>query len=881
VSFLHWNLLGGLALIGVPILIHLVTREKPKHLRFPAFRFLLQKFQTNRRKLRLHHLLLLLLRMALIAALCFALARPQLHDERLKFLGGDQPVLVALVVDTSPSMEFERGGLTRLEDARRRALELLEEVPDGSRIALFDTGLPGAQFESAATIREQLKGLQIRPANSAVSRVLEQAYKLLNDEAEARGAEGEPPARFLYVFSDRTRASWDPSDVRGLKQPEGVNLVYVDVGADKPIDLAIEQAIIDPPAGPPGSTIQVRALVGATGDRADRKISCQIDNDVRLQEQIVKAEADSRRTMTFDYRAAAQGADPARDSGLPSGVHQIVLRLEGTDRLPFNNVHYGTFVIRPGRKVLTLMDEVKPQPWTLALDVLKFTSVVRSIRDLDRVDKLDEFDVICLHQVTDPSAQWKKLYDRVAAGGKLVVIPGGSMVKAVYNDDPTAKQLLPATFIRTLDSERGGGTGWDWSLSNTAPLMAPFLRWKREQSDLEFWKTRGEPKVHRWWEVSPRPEGRIIAKYADEKTHSPALMERNVGAGKVVLFTTKLDYDREIINKESVPWQTYWQSSFGFVLTDKVCRYLAGDSVALDWNYQCGQTVTIPVPRDAGNKFLLRGPGQPVQGKPLSLPPEDRETKERVLAINQAELPGNYVVLAVRNDRQEILEAFSMNVKPEESNLSRVPKEEIEEVLGKDSVLGVEHNLSLKEAINKKPQSIELLPYLMLLLLLFLAGENLLGNRSLDRKPLVEPTPAAVEQKPSWRAVLIVLLSTALGIALGFALSFLWQEIAGSQLAGMVIFGLLGLFHGLVAVARFNPRDGAIFGGLLGSFAGVLFGWLILGMMSSVDGTFAVFSGMILGAGLLALDGWLLGLRVKPIEAPRKDSIRETVGSNV
>src|SRR5947199_5589758 len=147
VSFLHAYLLGGLALIGAPILVHLVTREKPKHLRFPAFRFLLQKFQTNRRKLRLHHLLLLLLRMLLIAALCFALARPRLHSERLTFLGGNQPILVVLVVDTSSSMEFERGGLTRLEDARRRALELLEEVPEGSRIALLDTAQQGGQFE--------------------------------------------------------------------------------------------------------------------------------------------------------------------------------------------------------------------------------------------------------------------------------------------------------------------------------------------------------------------------------------------------------------------------------------------------------------------------------------------------------------------------------------------------------------------------------------------------------------------------------------------------------------------------------------------------------------------------------------------------------------
>ena len=39
-SFLHGYLLAGLVLAGLPILVHLVMRQKPRQLFFPAFRFL-------------------------------------------------------------------------------------------------------------------------------------------------------------------------------------------------------------------------------------------------------------------------------------------------------------------------------------------------------------------------------------------------------------------------------------------------------------------------------------------------------------------------------------------------------------------------------------------------------------------------------------------------------------------------------------------------------------------------------------------------------------------------------------------------------------------------------------------------------------------------
>src|SRR5207245_8050860 len=103
----------------------------------------------------------------------------------------------------------------------------------------------------------------------------------------------------------------------------------------------------------------------------------------------------------------------------------------------------------------------------------------------------------------------------------------------------------------------------------------------------------------------------------------------------------------------------------------------------------------------------------------------------------------------------------------------RVPKEVIEEFLGKDSVLDLEHNTSLREAIDRKPKPVELLPWLMLALLLFLAIENIYANRSREKKPLqetprVEPEAPPPEKPPfAWRPILLVGLWTALGMVVG------------------------------------------------------------------------------------------------------------------
>ena len=898
-SFLHLYLLGGLTLIAAPVLIHLVTREKPKHLRFPAFRFLRQKYQSNRRKLRLHHLLLLLLRMLLIVLLCLALARPRLYSGLPSFLGGVQPVNAVLLFDTSSSMEYERGGITRLEDAKRRALELLEELPQGSRVAILDSAERGGEFlDRPAQIRERIQALEVRPANGPVTRQLERAYTLLAEiEKESEGA-AEPPPRYLFVFSDRTRPCWDGADVKNLKLAEGdVSAAFVDVGVKEPEDLAVERVIVEPPSVPPGGTVRIQVFIRATGKRADRKVVCHLDDDrVRPQEKVVQVEAGAVQSVVFQYRAAPfpksesrnpksetntnkPGSDfgfPSSDFDLKMGHHWAVVRLEGTDRLPFNNVRFATFVVRPGRKVLTLMDQPSArEPWTIALEVLGFSSTIAAIENAENVN-LKGYDLVCLYEAANPgNALWRKLAAYVNDGGKLAVVPPGGNEATAYNTE-VARELLPGELAEIGQAASDRGRPWRFDAANTAPLMAPFLRWKRESNDIEFLRKQGEPLVYRFWKVKPAARARVISQY-DDPDRSPALLERDLGRGKVLLFTTRLDTRREQVFPKphgELPWQNYWFNSFGLVLVDKSCRYLAGDSVALDWNFVCGETIALPLTTEGPEvSYVLTGPGQPPQGLPLSVPPArgaatpPTRKAERVLSISRALQPGNYAVYATRNGIRETFERFSLNVHPRENILTpQVPKEEVEAVLGPESLLPVDHNLKLHDVLASKRQPVELFPWLMLALLLFLAVETLVGNRRREARAEDKETGRQGDKETissSWSPGLLVSLSpcllwAALGAVGGGVLGML-RGGYGAVAAGAVLTALFGMAHGLVVVARFPPRDGAILGSLLGSIVGVLYGWLILAPPGWFGGLFEVLGGLLLGGGLMALDGWFIG----------------------
>ena len=75
-SFIHPLALLGLAAAAIPALLHLLHRRIPPEMDFPPVRYLSAAERESARRLKLRHLLLLILRTALIVAIVLAAARP-------------------------------------------------------------------------------------------------------------------------------------------------------------------------------------------------------------------------------------------------------------------------------------------------------------------------------------------------------------------------------------------------------------------------------------------------------------------------------------------------------------------------------------------------------------------------------------------------------------------------------------------------------------------------------------------------------------------------------------------------------------------------------------------------------------------------------------
>ena len=135
-AFLNPLFLFGLLATGIPLVIHLWNRRRVVTIDFSSLIFLTAAHRENARRFQLRQLLILLLRMAIIALLVFALARP--------FLTLGLPVAsvraktdVVLVLDDSYSMAYQDINGIRFKKAKTFATDIIDTLRHGDRAALI------------------------------------------------------------------------------------------------------------------------------------------------------------------------------------------------------------------------------------------------------------------------------------------------------------------------------------------------------------------------------------------------------------------------------------------------------------------------------------------------------------------------------------------------------------------------------------------------------------------------------------------------------------------------------------------------------------------------------------------------------------------------
>ncbi|MYK88936.1 MAG: VWA domain-containing protein, partial [Acidobacteria bacterium] len=211
----------GLATIAVPVILHMIQRERKDEVEFPSLMFLRKVPYRSFRRQRIRHWFLLLLRCAALLLLLFAFARPFIRAAALAAVtDGAREVVVLL--DRSYSMSFgDRWGA-----AQTLATDTIAALDPGDRatVILFDGGAETGP--RSTTDRASLRNLVANAeVGSGVTRY-GPALKL----AEGIFESSDLPRLEAVLISDFQRAGVESAV--GVRFPQGTVLTPIPVGGD-------------------------------------------------------------------------------------------------------------------------------------------------------------------------------------------------------------------------------------------------------------------------------------------------------------------------------------------------------------------------------------------------------------------------------------------------------------------------------------------------------------------------------------------------------------------------------------------------------------------------------------------------------------------------
>ncbi|MGB5414763.1 MAG: VWA domain-containing protein, partial [Polyangiales bacterium] len=197
---LPWAL-AGLVAVSIPILAHLLRRQKLPRQTLPTIAFLHRIHATRAARLRVVDMLLLIARALLIAALVLVAAAPyRVVQSNLL----DRQHALVIVLDDSMSMAAIHEGKTLIERAAELSAEQVKNLPEGSEVSVVLSGKSPrvwvrrrSDLETVETVFSEIDRRSTR--GDAMCDAVRNAVELL--------LESELPDRRLLVFSDFTEGT--------------------------------------------------------------------------------------------------------------------------------------------------------------------------------------------------------------------------------------------------------------------------------------------------------------------------------------------------------------------------------------------------------------------------------------------------------------------------------------------------------------------------------------------------------------------------------------------------------------------------------------------------------------------------------------------------
>lgn len=207
-NFVHAGLaIAGLAAVAIPIIIHLLFRQRRRPIEWGAMRFLLEAYRRSRHRMRLEQWLLLAVRCLILALLGLALARPLLSDSALPIGPGSR--VVYLIIDNGlASTVTDAAGTTALERHRQAASAIINTLTASDRVALVSAARPiEALVDPPAVDHAAVLARLGEMAAVHAPADLDAALNRVRESITLR--QDDPSPAFVYLLSDFLSGSAD------------------------------------------------------------------------------------------------------------------------------------------------------------------------------------------------------------------------------------------------------------------------------------------------------------------------------------------------------------------------------------------------------------------------------------------------------------------------------------------------------------------------------------------------------------------------------------------------------------------------------------------------------------------------------------------------
>ena len=492
------TLLAGAGAVSVPIIIHLLNRRRFKVVTWAAMRFLLAAQKENTRRIRLEQIILLLVRMALIALIVFAMASVMPWAENVWALvwpdgsgaqanhGGRTHHI--LVLDGSLSMNLSSDGKTLFDRARQMALDKVKEAPagDGFSVLLMKDSpvwIVGAVSHDSRKVIREIEQLHAGHGNASVPGTLNMIA------AKVAEGSGRFPVQNVYFFTDMQKSTWmntpagdSARRLTPLGSPtyteisKGARTIFVDLGHDDGKNLAVTDVRLDDVFVTTGSSVKVSATITNFSQETQSTVRAELlagrAREVATDNPFALRTVDTKAILDLKPKESAT-VDFLHKFTTP-GTYALQVKLEG-DALEPDDARAVIITVKDTIPVLLVNGKPAADPYDRATEYLKLAlnpfppghepkiaplrpKVISAAQFVDTSEaELASYDCIFLCDVPQIGAgELRRLEAHVRRGSGLVVSMGD---RAADNLDNYNRQLfkneaglLPAQLFKKIQA---------------------------------------------------------------------------------------------------------------------------------------------------------------------------------------------------------------------------------------------------------------------------------------------------------------------------------------------------------------------------------------------------------------------------------------------